>query len=444
MQRARLIPVSGIGSEREAEQRAASAFLAVLTAVRELSTELLSPLGASKAHKAVVDCFTEVTYRAGSRTIRPDGLIRVTYGKNTWTALVEFKTGDAALDAEQVNAYWDLAREHGYDHIITVSNEIAAIPGEHPTEGLRVRSNSPVQVTHISWTAILTSAIRIKQHRGVEDPDQAWILGELIRYLEHPASGALAFSDMGPSWTAVRDAAKTNSLSTRDDAVADISGRFDQLLRFAALTLGSEIGQDVAPALPRSQRDPKARIAHLVNSLCSDGQLGGGLRIPHTAGDLEVTVDLRGQTISVSTTVQAPGDKGGRGSATWLVRQLDDAPGSLVIEAYAKGARRPITTTLAEAREDRSTVIGDERVDPARFTLVLYSPMGPARKSGKRSSGFIESVLQAINTFYETTLQDITPWQPKAPKRVAVEPDPAVEEERAAARQPSWYSPPRR
>lgn len=35
--RARLIPVSGIGSEKEAETRAASAVLAVLSVVRDLS-----------------------------------------------------------------------------------------------------------------------------------------------------------------------------------------------------------------------------------------------------------------------------------------------------------------------------------------------------------------------------------------------------------------------
>ena len=36
-------------------------------------------------------------------------------------------------------------------------------------------------------------------HLGVADPDQrGWILGELIRYLEDPRSGALEFDDMAP------------------------------------------------------------------------------------------------------------------------------------------------------------------------------------------------------------------------------------------------------
>jgi hypothetical protein len=45
--------------------------------------------------------------------------------------------------------------------------------------------------------------IRKKEHRGIADPDQAYILGELIRYLEHPRSGALEFEDMGSSWVSV-------------------------------------------------------------------------------------------------------------------------------------------------------------------------------------------------------------------------------------------------
>ena len=52
--RARLIPVVGIKGDREAEQRATSALLAVLSIVRDFSHELLTPMGASSAGKATV------------------------------------------------------------------------------------------------------------------------------------------------------------------------------------------------------------------------------------------------------------------------------------------------------------------------------------------------------------------------------------------------------
>ncbi|MGF1668128.1 MAG: hypothetical protein ACFCVC_17855, partial [Acidimicrobiia bacterium] len=118
MHRARLIPVSGIGSEIEAEQRATSALLAVLSMVRDLSGDLLSPLGASKAQKAVVDAYTEVIYPHNGKKIRPDGLIEVTFGKARWSTFVEVKTGSNTLASEQVNDYWELARAVGVDHVL--------------------------------------------------------------------------------------------------------------------------------------------------------------------------------------------------------------------------------------------------------------------------------------------------------------------------------------
>jgi len=53
--RARLIPVVGIRGALEAEQRATSSLLAVLSVVRDLSAELLNPLGAPKSKKALVE-----------------------------------------------------------------------------------------------------------------------------------------------------------------------------------------------------------------------------------------------------------------------------------------------------------------------------------------------------------------------------------------------------
>lgn len=379
--------------------------------------------GASRAQRALVETFTEVRYKLDGRTIQPDGLIRVSYSNSVWSALVEVKTSDNLLSAEQVNAYWDLARMERVNHVLTISNEIGAMPGVHPTVGLKVRANSPIQISHLSWPAILTTAIRIKQHRGVSDPEQAWILGELIRYLEHPASGALAFGDMGPNWVEVREGVRAGSLNRKNDGVADVAARFDQLLRFGALKLGADIGQDVEPVLARAQRDPKIRLAYLVERLTRDGVLDGTLRIPNTAGDVTITADLRSHQIIASLDVDAPEDRGGKARATWLVTQLKDARGDLQIESYPKGARSPSMATLAAVREDRSTVIDAQGRDPARFRIVARASMGQGRKAGTKSPGFIDSVLGLLTSFYESVVQEVTRWQPRAPqiKREKVE-----------------------
>lgn len=445
MIRARLIPTSGIGSEKEAEQRATSALLAIFTVVRDLSIELFSPLGASRAQKATVEAWTEVQFGHNGKRIRPDGMLRVSYGKSTWTALVEVKTGEATLDAEQINNYWDIARTEKFDHVITVSNEISPNADTHPTPGLRARANSPVQVTHLSWTAILTTAVRLKQHKGVADPEQAFLLSELIRYLEHPSSGAMAFSDMGPSWVSVRDGARSNALSRKDEGVEDVVARWDQLIRYSALKLGSEIGEDVTQVLSKAHRDSKARQAHLFEQLCGPGTLDGALRIPNTAGDLEILADLRAQRLVASLTVTAPQDKGAVGRVSWLVNQLKEVNPAIVLEAYPRNAKTGPTAPLGQVLEDRQALIDEAKREAFKFRIAWRRDMGMPRKSGGKNPGFIDTVLGLIDSFYGEVVQTITPWVPPAPKikrpaQLSQDADGTEQEDASAGidLQPSW------
>ena len=127
---ARLIPTSGIGGADEQERRATSALLAVMPAVREFGRSILGPLGAPSG---TIETFIEVPFDIGERRVFPDGLIRVTRGQRSWTALVEVKTGANPLQVDQLECYLDVAREHGFDALITISNQIPAIAGTHPT-----------------------------------------------------------------------------------------------------------------------------------------------------------------------------------------------------------------------------------------------------------------------------------------------------------------------
>ena len=138
------------------------------------------------------------------------GLIRVR-GARAWTALVEVKTGANELATEQLENYLDIAREQGFDAVITISNEIPALAGQHPTK-VDKRKLKKVALHHVSWSQVLADAVMQKEFRGVSDPDQAWILGELIRYLEHGKSGALEFNDMGGAYTGVRDQVMAGTL----------------------------------------------------------------------------------------------------------------------------------------------------------------------------------------------------------------------------------------
>src|SRR4051812_15446253 len=114
---ARLIPVAGIRGQDEQEIRAASSLLAVMGSVDEFGKALLREVGAPAGR---ITTFTEVPLKdAEGKTLRPDGAITVERGKTSWRCLVEVKTGNAPLKADQVSNYLDLAREHEFDAVLT-------------------------------------------------------------------------------------------------------------------------------------------------------------------------------------------------------------------------------------------------------------------------------------------------------------------------------------
>ena len=93
---ARLIPTSGINGAEEQERRATSALLAVMAAVREFGRSLTGRFGAPAG---IVETYIEVPFVLGEVRHYPDGLIRVSRGSRTWTALVEVKTSTNCLQA---------------------------------------------------------------------------------------------------------------------------------------------------------------------------------------------------------------------------------------------------------------------------------------------------------------------------------------------------------
>src|SRR4029079_15581526 len=90
---ARLIPTSGINGAEEQERRATSALLAVMSAVREFGRSLTQRYGAPAVN---IEAYIEVLFMLGEKRVYPDGLIRVSRGARSWTALVEVKTGTNA------------------------------------------------------------------------------------------------------------------------------------------------------------------------------------------------------------------------------------------------------------------------------------------------------------------------------------------------------------
>ncbi len=409
---ARLISVSGINGAEEQERRGASALLAVIESVREFGRTILQPLGAPAG---TISTFIEVNLRLGERTVRPDGAIRVVRGARSWTALVEVKTGRNDLIATQVEDYLDAAREHGFDAVITISNELVAAPGDLPY-AIDHRKLRKVALHHMSWSEIHTEAVIEQVNRSVSDPDQAWILAELIRYLEHTKSGAVDFDDMGGSWVSVRDAAAQRTLRANDTTAAEVVDTYGQLVAFAGMSLSRNLGVEVTPALTKSElADRGAWMQAGVTRLVEHGTLDGSLRVPNAVAPFVVTADLRSGHARCSITVDAPADGRGTTRVNWLVRQLANASEKTLIEATTARARRGGSPqTLAAVREDPRLLIEDPTKEIKSFKVTLNVVAGTKRGQGRGS--FVGSVLELTERFYVEIVQNIRPWSASAPK----------------------------
>jgi hypothetical protein len=329
-ERARLFPVSGIGGADEQERRAASALLAVVQAVREFGRAITVPMGAPVGR---LSAYIEVPFSDGDKKLRPDGLLQMISGARTWTALVEVKTGRHELIPGQIEDYLDVARKHKFDALLTISNQVVATPGVHPVPLSRAKTQA-VRLFHLSWSQIRTEALMEQANKSVSDPDQAWILAEFIRYLEHPRSGALDFDDMGHSWVHVRDHARAGTLHPHDKGAAEVADLFGGLISFAAMRLSRELGTVVRPMVAQAQlRDPARYLQEAVSTLTETGRLQGALRVPAAVAPIKITADLRAGLIHCAVTVPVPREGRSATRVNWLVRQLKTAPGHLRIEA---------------------------------------------------------------------------------------------------------------
>lgn len=418
-QSARLFSVSGTGSAQEQEKRATSALLATMMVVREFGRVLAGRFGAPGG---TVETYLEVPFPLGETRVYPDGVIRVARAGRVWTGLLETKTGANPLRRDQVENYLEVAKANAFDSVITLSNDLCAVGGEHPV-GVDRRKLKKVALHHISWSEVLHEARMCLDHRGLEDRDQAFVLAELIRYLGDPRSGAAGFDDMGAAWVPIREAIAAGTLRAADKRVAEVATAWDKLVRHMCLRLTGQLGVSVAPVLPRKVAgDAAARVQASVAQLVTEGRLLSTVRIPQTAGNLMVVADLRVGQVRTSIEIPAPGEGGAGRRVNWLLRQLKDAPDSLNVEVIVARQTQTTCELLRDVRASNAALIPDVSADVRSFRLTLASPLG-TKRSGLRGA-FIPSVNAAVDAFYAQVIQPVRPWA----KPAARLPDGVVEE----------------
>jgi hypothetical protein len=409
---ARLIPVAGIRGQEEQEARATSAFLAVLSAVPAFSHSLLAELGAPRGQ---VQTFTEVRLKdPDGRVGRPDGAIIATRGSRTWTALVEVKTGANALTAEQTSRYLDLARDHGFDAVLTISNQITGRTQDSPVAVDRRKVRS-VKLYHLSWRRIITTAVMEHRYRGVSDLDQAWILDQLISYVDHPKSGASGFQDMGGQWVTVRDAARQGTLRAGDAGARSVVEHWEQLLDYLALGLSQELGREVTPGRGRKET-VLDRVEQHVRRLAETGELVGSLRVPNAVAPITIVANLRTRQLTTSVQLAAPGEGRQPTRVKWLLRQLPDGDARLRLSAYYANTRETGSALLGEVKEQPQWLLSptDAKREIKAFEVALTRVLG--QKNGRGAGSFIEESRSQLLDFYGEVVQNLTPWVARAPR----------------------------
>ncbi|WP_037667039.1 TerD family protein, partial [Streptomyces afghaniensis] len=394
---ARLFPVSALKSDRDREMRATSVLLSVMAQVPEFGRRLTAAFGAPSGR---METFTEVSLPHGDTPRRPDGVIRVERAGKLWTALVETKTNGNSLKSDQVQAYMDIAARRGYEAVITLSNDVALEGSPLVDVKIDRRRKHQVALWHLSWAEVAHQAQMLIRHEGVGNAAHAWLLQELLHYLQHDNSGCHGFQNMGSAWVPVRNGIDDETLCQGDSRALEVVESWERLIRQVCLRLGGELGQKVLPA-QRTRRgtDPGARRARLADQLCVEGRLQAELRVEGAPGLLGISADLR--TAKLRTSVEIPAPEQGY-PLTWakrLIRRLAEAPADLHVETLVEGEAGGPRGTLERLRPEPADLLPkDSATRITGFRLSLFKGMGSGR--GNAESGFIRSVDDAVHRFY--------------------------------------------
>lgn len=424
-ERARLIPVV---ADTSREQRAASILMSALIGVHEFRRVMLGSLGVRVGKRATLDAWTEVTFKqepksSDERHDRPDCLLILNTGKKKWQALVEAKIGNNELDEKQIINYIKTAKENGFDAVISLTNQMVALPTHNPIK-LTKSQTKGLDVFHWSWMFAVTQAELLLQGDGIEDTDQAYLLREVVRYFDHPSSGIHGFTSMNKHWKELVSAVGRTKLNKSSAEIELTVSSWHQEQRDLCLIMSRLLNETVELKLGRAHtKDPVKRLKDDSEKLAAEHRLEVILNVPNAAADLVVTADLYGRSIFCGMKITAPKDKKSASARiNWLLRQLSGCEtDNFWIKAIRTGRAADTDARLADVLADKSCLEADDSAAVPTAFEVFYMLDLAGRFSGSRV--FIEELEKAVPYFYQQVGQFLRAWvapPPKVPKDDAV------------------------
>jgi len=418
-ERARLFPIL---ADTSRENRLSSIFLAVLSVVPDLAFAVFSSTGIKVGKRAKIEVFTEIILNDNSEIKnRPDGLISITNGKITWSALVESKIGKVEINADQVMRYMDAAKLNKIDSVITISNQFVARADLSPVQLSKIHLRK-CGLFHWSWMWIATQCEILLHKKLFESSDQEFIVREFLRLLKHSNTGVEGFTQMPASWKDVVQAvANLDTLKKTSSDVTDAVEAWFSELRDLSLQMSRHVGQSVTTRIERKHlADQKERLRDGINYLTEKNCLKGTFTVPDSAGDIEVTADLARRAITVAMKVRSPEDrKSTKARVNWLLRMLKEDDDRLFVRAHWPGRKQSTLESIKKLRSDPEAICA-EPTDTVPHTFeILLVETGAKRFSGRRT--FIEDLEAIVPKFYDLVGQNLRAWQAPPPKPVKIE-----------------------
>lgn len=413
---ARLFPVLATTSK---EGRTTSIVLACISKIEEFGSELLQSVGKRVGKRSRIETYTEIVFKNEKVQIkdRPDGLIILTTGSKEWRALVEAKVGNSELGADQVEKYRDLAKDHGLDCVITISNQFATLPEHHPVEDVR-KSRSKIPVFHWSWMSILTTTDILLNRDSVADEDQRLLLNELRRFLTHESAGVKGFDRMPPEWAEInRLVSAGGRIPAKSLEAAIVLDAWHQETRDLSLILSRQTETAVQERLPKKHKaDPAQRRKDELQILREDGQLMSFLDVPDAAAPVEVVADIRRRTIEIGMSLRAPEDRvSSRARVNWLLRQIKtDKTDDIFVRMTWPGRSESTQFQLSELISDPTVCEKDKNgLQVTKFHIFISRRVGA---KFTQQVNFIKELEDVVPFFYREIGQNLQEWRKSPPK----------------------------
>ena len=391
--------------------------LSIMAVVKDFTWEILEYGRISGFHKGNIETYSQVVFNEEynakgdkEETVIPDGAIIIKRGDNQWTALVEVKTGSDTFNPQQIKNNLKIAHKYSYDAVITISNYIS-VDGEHPNQdSIDMGNYGNVHLYHISWASILLIAKKIQQSSRVTDPEQAWILDELIHYLSAENSGVSLkeSSRMGEHWTEICQAVRERTFRSDDKGAYGEALHFQQILERTALEIAAAHNTKATVA----SKETKSYLRELDH----EGILKGIIKVDGLISEIAIIADIRSERIEVSYNIDAALSQKTKNTTRikWLLQQLEDFLTSetknnykISIEAKHKhqrsAGRKDILSENLIKYSDR-LLTPDQDTELKTFIVSLQGPLNlSSGNRGRAATGrknftysIIDSTLDSI------------------------------------------------